>query len=155
MKNEELSDMIDDSKTLSEKLRGEEDNHFYKLLDSLPLYKLNDKPFEVFFSLLKAGQHIKPHYGLSNHSLTVHLPLVVPKEGYLRVANEKVNWQEGQLIIFDDSFEHEAINLSQEDRVVLIFSVWHQELSELDQLDIQNSFMSRQKWLESRSQQLS
>ncbi|NQZ83159.1 MAG: aspartyl/asparaginyl beta-hydroxylase domain-containing protein [Colwellia sp.] len=126
-----------------------------KLLDSLPLYKLNDKPFEVFFSLLKAGQHIKPHYGLSNHTLTVHLPLVVPKGGYLRVANEKVNWQEGQLIIFDDSFEHEAINLSQEDRVVLIFSVWHQELSELDQLDIQNSFMSRQKWLESRSQQLS
>ena len=36
MKNEELSDMIDDSKTLSEQLRGEEDNHFYELLDSLP-----------------------------------------------------------------------------------------------------------------------
>jgi hypothetical protein len=36
MKNEELSDMIDDSKTLSEKLRGEEDNYFHKLLDSFP-----------------------------------------------------------------------------------------------------------------------
>jgi len=126
-----------------------------KLLDSLPLYKLNDKPFEVFFSLLKAGQHIKPHYGLSNHSLTVHLPLVVPQGGYLRVANEKINWEEGQLIIFDDSFEHEAINMTQEDRVVLIFSVWHQELSELDKLDIQNSFLSRQKWLGNRTQQLS
>ncbi|MEH6636852.1 MAG: aspartyl/asparaginyl beta-hydroxylase domain-containing protein, partial [Halioglobus sp.] len=99
------------------------------ILTRIPLYKLNDNPYEVFFSLLKAGQHITPHFGLSNHSLTVHLPVVVPQGGYLRVANKKSYWEEGKLVIFDDSFEHEAMNPGKEDRIVLIFSVWHPELT--------------------------
>lgn len=125
-----------------------------ELLNKLPLYNLNEYPYEVFFSLLKAGQHIKPHYGLSNHSLTVHLPIVVPESGYLRVENVKINWQEGKVIIFDDSFDHEAINTSNEDRVVLIFSVWHNDLSEKEKEDIQRSFQSKQNWLNLRTQQL-
>lgn len=119
-------------------------------LKSLPLYGLSDSPFEVFFSILKPGQHIVPHYGLSNHSLTVHLPLVVPGDGYLKVDQEKRVWREGQVIAFDDSYIHEAINLSEQDRVVLIFSVWHPEISDIDKLAIKASFDARKQWLENR-----
>jgi hypothetical protein len=125
-----------------------------KLLEKLPLYKVDNNPFEVFFSLLKAGQHIAPHFGQSNHSLTVHLPIIVPKGGYLTVAGRKVVWQKGQVIIFDDSFEHEAINLSEEDRVVLIFSIWHPNLSSAEQEDILTSFRARTEWLKNRYQYL-
>ncbi|MEW6981792.1 aspartyl/asparaginyl beta-hydroxylase domain-containing protein [Colwelliaceae bacterium 6471] len=122
------------------------------LLKALPLYNLNENPYEVFFSLLKAGQHIKPHFGQSNHSLTVHLPIIVPNGGYLRVADEKHCWQKGKVIAFDDSFEHEAINTTDQDRVVLIFSVWHQDLSENERQDIQKSFSERDVWLKNRHQ---
>ena len=111
---------------------------------------MGDNPFEVFFSLLKPGQHITPHFGQSNHSLTVHLPIIVPEGGYLTVAGQKVVWQKGKTIVFDDSFEHEAINPSNEDRVVLIFSIWHPELSKAEQQDILSSFSARATWLNNR-----
>ena len=125
-----------------------------KILAGIPLYKVDGKPFEVFFSLLKAGQHIQPHFGQSNHSLTVHLPIIVPKGGYLTVANEIRAWQKGKVIIFDDSFVHEAINPSEEDRVVMIFSIWHPDLSIEEQRSILASFQARSQWLEARSQHL-
>ena len=120
------------------------------LLKKIPLYQLNENPYEVFFSLLKPGQHIKPHYGLSNHSLTVHLPIVVPGNGYLRVGDVQQEWKEGELIVFDDSFEHEAANNSDEIRIVLIFSIWHPDLSKQEQRDIQDSFNARSNWIDQR-----
>ncbi|MFD2166301.1 aspartyl/asparaginyl beta-hydroxylase domain-containing protein [Thalassotalea euphylliae] len=120
------------------------------ILKRLPLYGLNENPYEVFLSVLKPGQHIAPHYGPSNHSLTIHLPLVIPGEGYLRVGEEKKTWKEGKLVAFDDSFEHEAINQSSKDRVVLIFSIWHPELSSEERKAIQETFNARLLWLEGR-----
>lgn len=125
------------------------------LLEQLPLYCLNDYPFEVFYSVLKGNQHIKPHFGLSNHSLTVHLPLIVPGNGYLRVAEKTHVWEEGKLVVFDDSFDHEAKNSSEKDRVVLIFSVWHPDLTEAEQDAIRKSFSVRQQWHENRNDYLS
>jgi aspartyl/asparaginyl beta-hydroxylase (cupin superfamily) len=121
-----------------------------KVLAKLPLYNLNDYPFEVFYSVLKGNQHIKPHFGLSNHSLTVHLPLIVPGDGYLRVADKTHIWTEGAPVVFDDSFDHEAKNGSNTDRVVLIFSVWHPDLSENEQEAIRKSFSLRQQWHDNR-----
>jgi len=120
------------------------------LLSCAPLYRLTDNPFEVFFSVLKPQQHIKTHYGLSNHSLTVHLPIIVPSNCELRVADSRKNWEPGKLIIFDDTFDHEAINRSQKERIVLIFSIWHPDLSNSERDQIKSSFQARQKWLDSR-----
>ena len=119
-------------------------------LAQAPLYGLEERPFEVFFSLLRPGQHIKPHYGLSNHSLTVHLPLVIPKESWLRVGGEKRRWKQGELTVFDDTFLHEACNESEDERIVLIFSIWHPELSEAERDAIRRSFRARQRWLAMR-----
>jgi len=121
-----------------------------KILATAPLYNLEDTPYEIFFSLLKPGQHIPPHYGQSNHSHTVHLPISIPKGCRLRVDKTWYHWQEGKLIIFDDSFDHEAINESDELRVVLIFSVWHSGLSELERDAIKRSFNARSSWLKNR-----
>ncbi len=120
-------------------------------LNNAPLYGLTDQPFEVFFSLLKPGHHIKPHYGLSNHSLTVHLPIVTPSNCTLVVSGEKRQWHPGELIAFDDSFVHEAINDSEEERVVLIFSIWQPELTSVEREAICRSFRLRSQWLEQRA----
>jgi aspartyl/asparaginyl beta-hydroxylase (cupin superfamily) len=62
--------------------------------------------------------------------LICHLPLLVPDQCGLRVGNEVRPWREGELLIFDDSIEHEAWNRSDEIRVVLLFDIWRPELSQ-------------------------
>ncbi|MCG8435166.1 MAG: aspartyl/asparaginyl beta-hydroxylase domain-containing protein, partial [Gammaproteobacteria bacterium] len=64
-----------------------------------------------------------------NTKLTVHLPLITPGNGALKVAGEARTWKTGELLLFDDSFEHEAYNNSDQTRVVLIFKVWHPGIS--------------------------
>jgi aspartyl/asparaginyl beta-hydroxylase (cupin superfamily) len=84
---------------------------------------------QVFFSILSGGAHIKPHCGPSNTRLTCHLGLVVPDGASIRVGTETVGWQEGKCLVFDDSFEHEVWNRSDERRIVLLIQFWHPDLT--------------------------
>jgi aspartyl/asparaginyl beta-hydroxylase (cupin superfamily) len=52
--------------------------------------------------------------------LRAHLGLVIPKDCNIRVGEETHTWEEGKMLIFDDSYDHEAWNDSDEDRFVLI-----------------------------------
>jgi aspartyl/asparaginyl beta-hydroxylase (cupin superfamily) len=65
-----------------------------------------------------------------NTRLTCHLGLVVTPGSSLRVGPEVVTWQEGKCLVFDDSFEHEAWNRSDSERVVLLIQFWHPDLTE-------------------------
>jgi aspartyl/asparaginyl beta-hydroxylase (cupin superfamily) len=120
-----------------------------KALEALPLSGRGDRPDEVFFSILQPGQEIPPHYGLSNHSLTVHLGIDIPG-GELTVAGENYCWKEAEIVVFDDSFLHSARNDSEKVRVVLLFSIWHPDLSDKEILAIKRAFNYRQTWLEQR-----
>ena len=84
---------------------------------------------ETFFSVLKPGAHIPPHTGVVNVRLVCHLPLIVPPDCGIRVGSETRGWKEGECIVFDDTFEHEAWNKSGQTRVVLIFDIWNPYLS--------------------------
>jgi len=83
----------------------------------------------AMFSCLKPHTHIPPHVGISNVRLVAHLPLIVPPDCAIRVGSSTHVWQPGQVCVFDDTIEHEAWNRSAELRVVLIFDVWHPDLS--------------------------
>jgi hypothetical protein len=90
----------------------------------------------VVFSLLEAGAHIPAHTGMFNTRLICHLPLIVPPSCRFRVGNETREWEEGKLLIFDDTIEHEAWNDGAEDRIVLIFDIWRPELSEREREEL-------------------
>jgi aspartyl/asparaginyl beta-hydroxylase (cupin superfamily) len=47
----------------------------------------------------------------------------------IRVGDETRRWHEGKCLVFDDYFEHEAWNRTDEDRLVLIVDLWHPGLS--------------------------
>jgi aspartate beta-hydroxylase len=96
----------------------------------LPLSRIDGRTPSVLFSLLRPGARIPPHHGFMNARLIGHLPLIVPPGCALRVGNETRAWREGEVVLFDDSIEHEAWNTSREPRVVLIFDVWRPELAE-------------------------
>lgn len=88
----------------------------------------------VLFSKLTPGTHIPPHNGMVNTRLICHLPLIIPQNCGLRVGNETIEWTEGELIIFDDTIEHEAWNKGTRDRVVLLFDIWRPELSSREKM---------------------
>jgi len=121
-----------------------------RALDAVQLVRIGGTPMEVFFSRLKPGTHIPPHHGLTNTRVTVHLPLVVPPHCAIRVAQRVHEWREGRIFAFDDSFEHEAWNRSDADRVVLIFEAHHPALTAYERDAVEHVYNARQKWLDAR-----
>ena len=132
-------------------------------LPRLMLLLKRSQPLEIVnakISLLQPGTHILPHCGISNAKIRLHLPLRVPapiqrglRRG-LRVASENIEWVEGKVVVFDDSFEHEVwweygfrpdespqlhahVNTS---RVVLIVDVFHPDLGEQDRAGIRSQY---------------
>jgi aspartate beta-hydroxylase len=103
-----------------------------EVLDSMPLVRVRDHAPETLYSVLRPGTHILPHRGVTNTRLVTHLPLIVPPDCALRVGGETHVWQEGRCVTFDDTFEHEAWNHSERDRVVLIVDSWNPDLSEAE-----------------------
>ena len=102
------------------------------LLDRLPQPKIPNSAPNAMFSLLAPRTEIPPHVGVNNARLVCHLPLIVPDGCWFRVGAETRYWKRGEAIVFDDTIEHAAMNPSDELRVVLIFDVWHPDLSEVE-----------------------
>ncbi|MBE1526174.1 hypothetical protein GGC65_000630 [Sphingopyxis sp. OAS728] len=82
----------------------------------------------ALFSRLTPGTHIQPHHGMLNTRLICHLPLIVPGDCGIRVGAETRSWREGEMLIFDDSFEHEAWNRGTSDRTILLFEIWRPDI---------------------------
>ncbi|XP_019780836.1 aspartyl/asparaginyl beta-hydroxylase isoform X6 [Tursiops truncatus] len=85
---------------------------------------------QIKYSVMHPGTHVWPHTGPTNCRLRMHLGLVIPKEGCkIRCANETKTWEEGKVLIFDDSFEHEVWQDATSFRLIFIVDVWHPELT--------------------------
>ena len=109
-------------------------------LEQVPLSQIGSQTPAVLFSRLEPGAHIPPHGGMLNCRLICHLPLIVPPGCWLRVGNETREWREGEMLIFDDSIEHEAKNPTGELRIILLFDVWRPELGEEERRAISSIF---------------
>lgn len=76
----------------------------------------------AFFSILAPGARIRAHRGPYGGVLRYHLGLIVPRayeRCRIRIGDEWISWRAGESVIFDDTFEHEVINDTDEARVVL------------------------------------
>lgn len=76
----------------------------------------------AMFSILEPGKHLPPHRGPYNGVLRLHLGLIVPEPRQdlgIRIENTTYRWREGEVVIFDDAYEHEAWNRTPHTRVVL------------------------------------
>ncbi|XP_040564034.1 uncharacterized protein [Lepeophtheirus salmonis] len=103
------------------------------LFEHFPPARTNTRG-QIKFSIMSDNTHVHAHCGPTNTRLRIHLPLVVPSTAdssnlKLRVTDKYLTWKEGEFLIFDDSFDHEVWNNSGGERLVLIFDIWHPEIT--------------------------
>jgi ornithine lipid ester-linked acyl 2-hydroxylase len=101
-----------------------------KLLAQIP------KVRTAFFSILDPNQYITPHEGYFDGFMRYHLGVIIPNnnangECWIRIANsvidkkqisilgDKYYWKNGEGVIFNDNYTHDAENKSNEVRVIL------------------------------------
>ncbi|MCZ6559471.1 MAG: aspartyl/asparaginyl beta-hydroxylase domain-containing protein [Gammaproteobacteria bacterium] len=118
-----------------------------EVMESLPYPEAEAYMPEIFFSRLQPGGHIIPHYGQMNFRLTVHLGLIIPDGCGIRAGEETRHWEAGKVLAFDDSFEHEAWNRGESERIVLIFEAWHPDIRQAEIDGLQMFFRKRAEWL--------
>lgn len=90
------------------------------LLDGLPGLQ------NAWFSILAPGYQIPPHRGPSRAVIRCHLGLRIPQEAeacWIRVDQQRASWQPGTMMCFDDTYEHEVQNNTDETRVVLFIDI--------------------------------
>ena len=100
------------------------------LLESLPQHDVPRHAPTAFFSILDAHTRIPAHTGVTNTRVIVHLPLVLPGQCRFRVGSEPREWRLGEAWVFDDTIEHEAWNVGDHPRAILIFDVWNPFIDE-------------------------
>ena len=84
---------------------------------------------EALYSRLAPQTTIEPHSDCANYVATVHLPLA-DSPATIRVDGIEKGYVAGQTIFFDSSFTHSVENGGRDARDILLFNVWHPELSD-------------------------
>ena len=83
----------------------------------------------AYLSILAPHKSLPMHRGPWSGVLRAHLGVVVPvpadasKKPHLIVDGLRYEWKEGEVVFFDDTYEHEAHNPTDEIRVVLFLDV--------------------------------
>lgn len=75
----------------------------------------------AWFSILAPGYHIPAHTGVTKGIVRAHLGLIIPKDREkcrIRVADQVRAWKAGEAFAFDDTYEHEVWNETDEERVI-------------------------------------
>jgi beta-hydroxylase len=79
----------------------------------------------AMFAELPPGGKLNPHRDPFAGSLRYHLGLATPNqdECYINVDGVPYSWRDGECVMFDETYVHEAYNKTQEDRIILFCDV--------------------------------
>jgi aspartyl/asparaginyl beta-hydroxylase (cupin superfamily) len=99
---------------------------------------------EVFFASMQPNTSIQMHTDFTNFVLTSHLALDIPYSGEnkcrLTVGDQTREWINGQVMLFDTSILHDAVNESDKTRYILMFRVWHPDLTQTERDALQFTY---------------
>ena len=80
----------------------------------------------AFYSIHVPGLHIPRHRGVTKGIVNCHLALKVPRDRercWMNLRDRDHFWSEGKALIFDDTYDHEVWNNSDETRIILLIQV--------------------------------
>lgn len=81
------------------------------------------------FYVLSPHAHLLPHNNMQRDVYRLHLGIIVPEGCSFRVGDQVRDWKEGEWLMFDPNYRHEAWNRSDEYRVILLMDVWRDPAS--------------------------
>ena len=90
----------------------------------------------LFISVLEPGSHIPRHRGRYNHKLTCHIGIDGLDDCYFMIDGKKMKWEKGGYFVFNDFSYHEVIHNGDKNRIVLIFDLFHPELTNIEKEQI-------------------
>lgn len=121
-----------------------------KVLDKLPLFRIEGNPVEAMLAILKPGAKVPPHFGVSNARLRVYLPLVAAEGCKIKTGHDVHEIRSGKVMIFDDTFPTAEANESSEVRIVLVAEIWHPDLREEERAAVEHLYTAYEKWMSGR-----
>jgi len=87
----------------------------------------------IYLSKMAAHTHVATHQARNNIRLRCHLALSIPEgDCAIRVGDEVHRWEEGKCIVFDDTYDHEVWNRTDQERLVLLVDLWHPDLTSIE-----------------------
>ncbi len=97
-----------------------------KCIGSFELIKQIPGCTTAMFSVLGPGKHVPPHRGIYKGTYRCLLGLIVPDEEkcWIKINGKKMPFREGECMVFDETFEHEAANESDLPRIVLYLDIY-------------------------------
>jgi beta-hydroxylase len=89
------------------------------LLQSIPTIKA------AMFAELPPGGQLNPHRDPYAGSLRFHMGLMTPNDDacYIDVDGQRHSWRDGQAVMFDETYIHEAHNRTEHNRIILFCDV--------------------------------
>jgi len=85
---------------------------------------------QVMIMKMIPNTDVEIHSGPGNNILNLHLGISGVEGAKLMVANETLEWQEGKVIPFDDSFDHKVNCFNcKEDRVIMLVRYMHPDVT--------------------------
>jgi len=104
----------------------------FEVLRSMPRACLDYPWGDALFSVHASESHLRPHCSVDNLRVRCHLGITVPPGCEIRVGRSTRTWQQGRVLQFEDSFEHEVWNRGTERRAILIVDTWHPDLTDAE-----------------------
>ena len=117
-----------------------------ELLESVDEFMAGCVFGNAMISVLEPGSEIEAHTGPCNFRLRCHLTVFENKSFQIQVGTEVRGWEEGKMMVIDDSFVHRVWQEQSEegeageDRVVLIFDIWHPDVNPLEREALKHLF---------------
>jgi len=96
-----------------------------RLCDTLP-------SANILISKMPSGTHLPRHCSIDNFRLRLMLGIVTPEDCFINVCNYQYHWKVGEIFLWEDSFEHEVRNKSQDHRIILVLDTWHPDLTDIE-----------------------
>lgn len=90
-----------------------------ELLETIPSVKAG------MFAMLPPGAKLNAHSDPYAGSLRYHLGLITPNSDdcYIRVDGEDYSWRDGEAVMFDETYIHEAENKTDQNRIILFLDI--------------------------------
>ena len=124
-----------------------------KIVEQTPGFMGDECVFSyAMLSRLLPGSCIEPHTGPCNFRLRCHIPILSSPDYNFRVGSVILNWNIGDIVVFDDSFVHmvwhdkkatdDTGSDKENERVLLILDIWHPQLDMYNKRCLKHLFHS-------------